>query len=296
MTLAKAKRMRFVSFRGDGQDGLAIARPDGALIGLLEKDPDFPGSLLSLISAGDDALIHAGARLEKGREIDVSRIAFLPPLQRPGKIICVGLNYQDHASESGMKAPPHPTVFARFASSLVGNGAPMRLPPDSDQFDYEGEFVAVIGRGGRRIPRDKALEHVVGYSLFNDGSIRDVQLRTPQWTVGKNYDGTGAFGPFLVTADEVPPGCRGLQLTTRLNGKTVQDASTDDLIFDVATLVSELSIAFTFEPGDIIVTGTPSGVGFARKPPLFLKDGDVCEVAMEGLGLLRNRIVADPVS
>jgi 2-keto-4-pentenoate hydratase/2-oxohepta-3-ene-1,7-dioic acid hydratase in catechol pathway len=286
--------MKFVSFREDGQDGLAIAKSGGVMI-VSEKDAEYPGTIQSLLTAGGDALRRAGALLEKGREIDATRIAFMPPLRRPGKIVCVGLNYQDHASESGMKAPAHPTVFARFASSLVGNGSPMVLPPDSNQFDYEGEFVAVIGRGGRRIPRENALDHVAGYSLFNDGSIRDVQLRTPQWTVGKNYDGTGAFGPFLVTADELPPGCRGLRLKTRLNGETVQEALTNDLIFDVQTLVSELSSAFSFEPGDIIVTGTPSGVGMARKPPLFMKDGDVCEVEMEGLGLLRNPIVAERI-
>jgi 2-keto-4-pentenoate hydratase/2-oxohepta-3-ene-1,7-dioic acid hydratase in catechol pathway len=160
----------------------------------------------------------------------------------------------------------------------------------SDQLDFEGEFAAIIGIGGRDIPLERALDHVLGYALFNDGSVRDYQKRTPQWTAGKNFDDTGAFGPFLVTADALPPGCRGLRLQTVLNGEIVQHASTDDLVFDVATLISLLSEVFTFSPGDVIVTGTPAGVGLGRTPPLWMKPGDVCEVRMEGLGVLRNPI------
>jgi 2-keto-4-pentenoate hydratase/2-oxohepta-3-ene-1,7-dioic acid hydratase in catechol pathway len=182
-------------------------------------------------------------------------------------------------------------VFARFSSSLIGHKAPLIRPRVSAQFDYEGELVAVIGRSGRRIPKAEALDHVVGYSIFNDASVRDYQLRTTQWTVGKNFDGTGAFGPWLVTPDELPPGASGLKLQTRLQGQVVQQASTADLIFDIAALVSLLSEAFTLEAGDVIVTGTPSGVGFARKPPLFMKAGDTCEVEIEGIGTLINPVV-----
>jgi acylpyruvate hydrolase len=215
----------------------------------------------------------------------------LQPLESSAKIICVGLNYRDHAGESGMQVPDYPTLFARFASSLIPHGAPIIRPPESDRLDYEGELVAVIGKGGRRISKADALEHVAGYSIFNDGSIRDFQLRTPQWTMGKNFDSTGAFGPVFVTADALPPGARGLKIETRLNGKVMQSASTDDLIFDVATLVSLISVGITLEPGDIIVTGTPSGVGAARKPPVFMKSGDVCEIEIEQIGVLSNRIV-----
>ncbi len=217
----------------------------------------------------------------------------LPPLSSPGKIICVGLNYRAHAVESGMQLPEYPTLFARFPSSLVGGGAPIVRPAESDKLDYEGELVAVIGKAGRRIAEADALDHVVGYSIFNDGSIRDFQLRTPQWTMGKNFDGTGAFGPTLVTADELPPGARGLHLETRLNGQVMQSTSTDDLIFDVASLVSLISVGITLLPGDLIVTGTPSGVGGARKPPVYMKAGDVCEVEIERLGILRNPVVDD---
>ena len=192
-----------------------------------------------------------------------------------------------------MGIPEHPTLFARFPSNLIGAGEPILRPAESDQLDYEGELVAVIGKQGRRIAKTDALSHVFGYSIFNDGSIRDFQLRTSQWTMGKNFDGTGAFGPALVTADELPPGARGLKLKTRLNGQIMQSSSTDDLIFDVASLVSLISVGITLLPGDLIVTGTPSGVGAARKPPVFMKPGDVCEVEIERLGTLRNPVMQE---
>ncbi|MBV1686268.1 fumarylacetoacetate hydrolase family protein [Novosphingobium sp. G106] len=287
--------MKLVSFIQDGRTGLAAEFDGGRLVGLDESDAAYPGNLHLLLSRGNGSLQAAEKALAGGREIDRAAIEFAPPIAQPGKIICIGLNYKDHADESGMEAPTHPTVFARFASGLVGSDQPMVLPNDSAAFDYEGEFVAVIGKRGRRIPRERALDHVAGYSLFNDGSIRDVQFQTSQWTVGKNYDGTGAFGPYFVTADALPKGCEGLRLVTRLNGQVLQDASTSDMIFDVATLISQLSNAFTLEPGDLIVTGTPSGVGGARNPPLYMKEGDVCEIEMEGLGILRNSIVAEKV-
>ena len=225
--------------------------------------------------------------------VDLAGVAVLPPLESPGKIICVGLNYVDHATESGMKVPEFPALFARFPSSLIGHGEPLLRPAESVKLDYEGELVAVIGKAGRRIAKADALDHVAGYSIFNDGSVRDFQLQTSQWTMGKNFDGTGAFGPVYVTADELPPGARGLRLQTRLNGEVMQSASTDDLMFDVASLVSLISIGITLLPGDIIVTGTPSGVGAARKPPVFMKAGDICEIEIDRIGVLRNRIVDD---
>lgn len=227
--------------------------------------------------------------------IDLAEVELLPPISNPGKIICVGLNYSDHTEESGYKQPDHPTLFPRFASSLIGAGAPIIRPQISEALDFEGELVAVIGRGGRHIEKVHALEHVAGYSIFNDGSIRDFQHRTPQWTLGKNFDGTGAFGPVFVTADELPAGARGLRIETRLNGEIVQSSNTDKLIFDVATLVSTISEAITLEPGDVIVTGTPSGIGHARTPRLYMRAGDVVEVEIEGIGILKNPI-ADEVA
>jgi 2-keto-4-pentenoate hydratase/2-oxohepta-3-ene-1,7-dioic acid hydratase in catechol pathway len=173
---------------------------------------------------------------------------------------------------------------------LIGHGAPILRPPQSVQLDYEGELVAIIGKTARDVNEAEALDCVMGYSIFNDGSIRDYQFKAPQWTPGKNFDDTGAFGPWLVTADELPPGCEGLRLETRLNGQVVQSASTSDMVFPVARLVSILSSFLTLKPGDVIVTGTPSGVGMARQPQLFMKHGDVCEVEIEKIGVLSNPV------
>ena len=283
--------MRFLAFRRNGRKGLAASQ-DGVLFhGFAEGDAGYPGSLDNLIRQPSADRDGAARALLSGQPVDPASIAVLQPLESPAKIICVGLNYRDHAGESGMQVPDYPTLFARFASSLIPHGAPIIRPVESERLDYEGELVAVIGKGGRRISHADALDHVAGYSIFNDASIRDFQLRTPQWTMGKNFDATGAFGPVFVTADALPPGARGLKIETRLNGTVMQSATTDDLIFDVATLVALISVAITLTAGDIIVTGTPSGVGAARKPPVFMKAGDVCEVEIEQIGTLRNRIV-----
>jgi acylpyruvate hydrolase len=283
--------MQFAAYRQNGIEGLAAAQKHGGFHGYSVTHSSYPGSLTNLVAGGIERLLAAGRVLLSAPAVDLAGVELLPPLPTPPKVICIGLNYADHSAESGFEVPTYPTVFARFNSSLIGHGTPIVRPRVSKQLDYEGEFVAVIGRGGRDIPKATALDHVIAYSLFNDASIRDYQFKAPQWTVGKNFDNSGPFGPYLVTADELPPGCAGLRLQTRLNGEVVQSASTDDLVFDVATLVSTLSEAFTLEPGDIIVTGTPSGVGLARKPPLWMKPGDVCEVEMEGLGVLSNPIV-----
>ncbi|WP_434106158.1 fumarylacetoacetate hydrolase family protein [Paraburkholderia caffeinilytica] len=283
--------MRFFEFIRDGKLGLAIGQADSELIGLCVGDAGYPGSLASLIEAGPEALAAAARTLRNGVPVALDKVLLLPPVREPGKIICLGLNYADHAKEGGFDIPAYPTIFARFASSLIGHGAPIVRPKVSTLLDYEAELVAIVGKGGRNIPKERALEHVAGYSIFNDASIRDYQLRTPQWTVGKNFDGTGAFGPCFVTADELPPGASGLKITARLNGEVVQRSSTDQLIFDVASIVALLSEAMTLESGDVIVTGTPSGVGHARSPALYMKAGDVCEVEIEQIGVLRNPVV-----
>jgi acylpyruvate hydrolase len=233
----------------------------------------------------------AKSAIARADAIDVATLHFLPPMATIGKIICVGLNYADHAAESPYEKPKFPVYFLRTEEGVIGHGAPIVRPQVSEHLDFEGEMVAVIGKAGRRISMDRALDHVVAYSVFNDGSIRDWQFKGPQWTLGKNFDNTGPFGPFLVSADEVPAGGLGLRITTRLNGQVVQDANTNDLIFQIPELIARVSEAMTLRPGDVLVTGTPAGVGFARKPPLFMKDGDVCEVEVEGIGLLRNPIV-----
>ena len=270
--------------------GISLAAREGVLYVRWQDEAQWPGSLQSLIGQGGQALQDAGRALARAPEVEQACIRFLPPLGEPPKIVCLGLNYADHSSETGLQVPSYPTVFGRFASSLVGHGETIRRPRVSTQLDYEGELAAVIGTGGRDISKARALDHVIGYSVFNDASVRDYQVRTPQWTVGKNFDTTGAFGPFFVTADELPAGAAGLSLTTRLNGRVVQQASTTDMIFDVATQVSLLSEVFTWQPGDVVITGTPAGVGVARRPQLWMAPGDVCEVEVEGVGLLRNPI------
>jgi 2-keto-4-pentenoate hydratase/2-oxohepta-3-ene-1,7-dioic acid hydratase in catechol pathway len=235
-------------------------------------------------------LSEAAAMLAGGDRVDVATVTILPPLSRPSKIVCVGLNYAEHAKEAAMQPQAYPSLFTRFASTLIGHRQLIERPLSSVQLDFEGELVAVIGRGGRHIEKSRALDHVAGWSIFNDVSVRDYQFKTTQWTMGKNFDATGPFGPCLVTADELPPGGKGLRLETRLNGAVVQSASTDDMIFDVATLIALISEAMTLEPGDLLVTGTPSGVGFARTPPLWMKAGDVVEVEIEGIGVLSNPV------
>jgi acylpyruvate hydrolase len=282
--------MRFATIANGPRRGLAVMHGSD-LHAIYEDETGWRGDLLHLLQQGADVLLSAGRRVADAPAVAEGAVRYLPVLPNPGKIICVGLNYADHSRESGFKQPDHPTLFARFNSSLIGHRTPIVRPLASDTLDYEGEIAAIIGTGGRHIPRSSALAHVAGYALFNDASVREYQHRTPQWTLGKNFDGTGAFGPLFVTADELPGGLRGLRLETRLNGNVVQSASTDDLVFDVATLVSVISEAITLSPGDVIVTGTPSGVGHAREPRLYMHQGDICEVSVEGLGLLSNPIV-----
>ncbi|MFM0153841.1 fumarylacetoacetate hydrolase family protein [Paraburkholderia sediminicola] len=278
--------MRFVQFEEEGQRKLGLLK-DGKVKVL------GPASLDDLLARGVDLVSYA-AGAEVSGERSVAELKFLPPLTRSGKVICVGLNYSEHTQESKYEQPGYPTLFLRVNTSLVAHNEPIVRPNVSDALDYEGELAVVLKSGGRHIAKADALSHVAGYALFNDGSVRDYQFKTPQWTVGKNFDGTGAFGPELVTPDEVPHGARGLQLETRLNGEIVQSASTDTMVFDIETLISTISEAITLEAGDIIVTGTPSGIGWAREPKLLMKPGDVCEVSVDGFMPLRNPIVQEP--
>lgn len=273
--------MRYASYLEDGTPHVA-AQFDG-------RWHDVGATTLrALIETGD---LGDASRLTRGAAVDLDSVTMLPAIPNPPKIFCVGLNYVDHAAESPYKElPTYPVVFPRYATSLVAHGKPIIRPRASVELDFEGELVAVIGRGGRHIAREDALSHIAGYSIFNEGSIRDYQFKAPQWTIGKNFDGTGGFGPVVVSADELPAGARGLKIETRLNGETVQTGNTGDLIFPVDVLVATISEAITLEPGDIIVTGTPAGIGWARKPALFMKDGDVCEIEIEGIGLLRNPV------
>ncbi len=215
------------------------------------------------------------------------------PVMRPGKIVCLGLNYAEHAREGGYDVPDYPAMFLRAATSMIPAEAPMILPLASHTFDYESELMVIIGKGGRHVSEANALNHVFGYTTFNDGSVREYQRKTHQWTAGKNFDGTGAIGPIVVTPDEVPAGAHGLAISTRLNGQVLQDSNTSDMIFPVARTIAIISEIMTLEPGDMIAFGTPPGVGHARKPQLWMKAGDVVEVEIEGIGICRNPIVSE---
>ncbi|QEE28806.1 fumarylacetoacetate hydrolase family protein [Terriglobus albidus] len=280
--------MRIIHFEIRGVLGIAVDEGSG-WHGLTQRDSGFPGTLPELIAQGAD-LLRIGRSLGQSPAIDLNAIRLLPPVPVPPKVLCVGLNYDDHLEESGLKKPAYPEIFARFATSLIPHQEPIRRPRESTALDYEAELAVVIGKPGRRISQEQALDHVAGYSLFNDATVRDFQLRTPQWTIGKNFDGTGSFGPWLVTPDAVPPGAHGLRIQGRLNGRVMQDASTDQLIFNVPALIEMISVAMSLERGDVIITGTPGGVGAARKPPVFMQPGDIFEVEIERLGILTNSV------
>ena len=275
-------KMRYISFEQDGKALLGVR--DGTQIRVLGEE-----TLEQLLARGVDLQTYGRDTESKGT-VEEAGLKLLPPLRRPTKIICVGLNFADHTKESNFKQPDYPTIFLRLNTSLIAHNQPMIRPTVSDSLDFEGEIAVVLGKGGKNISKQDALKHVAGYALFNDGSVREYQFKSPQWTVGKNFDGTGAFGPDLITADELPPGAKGLLLETRLNGEVVQSANTDTMVFDVESLISILSEAFTLEAGDVIVSGTPSGVGWARTPKLLMKHGDVCEVTVERMGTLTNKI------
>jgi len=280
--------MKILSYRDSQRTGLALER-GGAWLDLKAGDAALPDDIALLLALPDWAQ-RVDAAAKKATPIDIERIEFLPPLRMSQKILCVGLNYIDHVHESPYGKPDYPAYFPRVASSLIGNKAPILKPFLSDDLDFEGELVAVIGKQGRHIPAGDALSYVAGYTVFNEGSLRDYQFKSPQWTMGKNFDNTGACGPWFVTADELPPGAKGLTLETRINGKVEQHASTNDMIFDVATLVSLASQVMTLRPGDMFVTGTPAGVGFGKNPKTYLRAGDLCEVSIEGIGTLTNKV------
>ncbi|MGA5507044.1 fumarylacetoacetate hydrolase family protein [Streptomyces umbrinus] len=281
--------MRFITYTSGNEEGVAI-RSAGGYRG--RSVAEIGGDLQSFLH-DDAALADLAKSLSDAPEFSLTDVQLLPPVPRPGKILCIGLNYVEHSKESGFEAPTYPAVFARFANSLIAHGDPLIRPAASELLDYECELAVVMGRGGRHISEDQALDHVAGYSLFNDGSVRDFQIKSQQWTMGKSFDGTGAFGPELVTRDELPEGCAGLGIRTVLNGEVMQEANTKDLIFGVAKLVTLLSEAMTLSPGDVIVTGTPGGVGALRDPQVWMKPGDECTIEIDRIGSLTNSVMQE---
>lgn len=284
--------MRFVTFESDGLPTLGVRLGD-EVVDLSKADPSLPTTLVGILEAGDGAFEEAQKAAEAADErIPYDGLSFCPVIPRPPKVICIGLNYAAHAAEGGHDRPTFPSFFMRGATSLTGHLEPIVRPKVSETLDYEAELVAVIGkRSQRHTPREKTLDLVAGYSMFNEASVREWQRKTTQFCIGKNFDDTGAFGPDFITADELPAGGAGLSIQSRLNGQVMQDDNTSNMMFDVSEALMLLTQCMTLEPGDILVSGTPSGVGHARQPPVWMKDGDTVEVEIEGMGILQNPIV-----
>jgi 2-keto-4-pentenoate hydratase/2-oxohepta-3-ene-1,7-dioic acid hydratase in catechol pathway len=278
--------MKLISFSAKGRERVGVVVGDG-IVDLTSRLPSHPAGLRALLAAGE--IKAAGSSSGAAPDYSLADVKILPVVPNPDKVLCVGLNYKSHVAEVDRALPDYPMIFARFADSQVGPGQPMIRPRVSQQFDYEGELAVIIGKAGRHIPREQAMTHVSGYSCFDDGSVRDFQNHTTQFTPGKNFAKSGAFGPWLVTPDEagLP---QQMTLETRLNGQVVQHASVSDLVFDVPRLIEYCSSWTELLPGDVIVTGTPSGVGAARKPPVWLNAGDVVEVEITRIGTLKNSI------
>jgi acylpyruvate hydrolase len=284
--------MHFVTFRTTSEDAVGVVEGD-SVIAIRDLVADAPGDMIGVIKAGDalqKTLAAALGTAPVGARRKLSSVQLCLPIEKPGKFICLGLNYALHAKEGGNAVPDYPAMFVRVNSSLVAPNAPVLRPSISTQLDYECELTIVIGKGGSNISEKDALSHVFGYTIFNDVSVRDFQRKTTQWTAGKNFNGTDPVGPGIVTADALPPGADGVGIRTRLNGQVMQESDTSDMVFKTAQTVSILSQIMTLEPGDLIATGTPSGVGYARKPPVWMKAGDVIEVEVDGIGTLRNPV------
>ena len=286
--------MKIVGFETDV--GLRLGVADGdQVVDLQIVDPRIPNDLGVLLAKTDgdlSSLADAVRRAPAAARRPLAGLTYALPVARPGKIICLGLNYLDHVKEGTQRdnIPRFPTIFYRCLTSLAPHQAPLLRPLVSEQLDYEAELVAIVGKRAKHLTPANAAACVAGYTCCNEGSVREFQRHTTQWGMGKNFDRTGGLGPWTVTADELPTAGQGLKLATRLNGQTMQSDTTDNMMFPLIETLVYITQAMTLEPGDVIVTGTPSGVGFVRKPPVFMRAGDVCEVEIEGVGILRNPI------
>ena len=284
--------MRLVTFQGQSGPAIGVRLGD-KVIDLSKAAPDLPRDMIGLLEGGESSLAKAKAAANNATDdakVDMSSVKLLVPIARPGKIVCIGRNYAAHAAEGGAATPTYPEVFYRGSTTLIAQGEPIIRPKCSDKLDFEAELVVVIGKLAKHVAEADAGAYIAGYSIFNEGTLRDYQRKSSQWTVGKNFDNTGPFGPEIVTSDEVPEGAKGLRIQSRLNGQLMQDANTDDLVFTIHNLIYRLTECMTLEPGDIIVSGTPAGVGYARTPPVFMKPGDIIEIEVDGIGVLTNTI------
>jgi 2-keto-4-pentenoate hydratase/2-oxohepta-3-ene-1,7-dioic acid hydratase in catechol pathway len=282
--------MRFITYTQGKEQRLGVVTGN-EVIDLNQAQPQISADLRTALRAGQDLAGAAQAAIaSNAKRVPLASVQLAPVLPEPGKIVCLGLNYYDHAKEGGREKPVYPWFFLRCASSLLAPDAKALRPKVSERLDWEAELAVVIGKTVKHCTMDNALDAVFGYSVFNDISVRDYQKKTPQWSIGKNFDRTGPFGPALVTADELPAGATDLRIQARLNGQVMQDANTRDMIWGVAETIQLLTECMTLEPGDVIVMGTPAGVGQARTPPVWMKHGDVVEIEIEHIGLLRNTI------
>jgi acylpyruvate hydrolase len=291
--------MKIVGFEAGGNLRLGVVQGD-TVVDLQAVDPKVPANLAEILQStnGDlSSLADLAKKAPASAHRLLADIKYALPVARPGKIICLGLNYMDHVKEGKYadNIPKFPTIFFRVQTSLAAHKQPLLRPVVSETFDYEAELVAVIGKRCKHVKKEDAASVIAGWSCFNEGSIREYQRRTTQWDMGKNFDQTGGFGPWMVTADEVPALGKGLKIESRLNGNVMQSDNTDNMMFPVAETIADITQGMTLEPGDILVTGTPSGVGHARKPPAWMRNGDTIEIEIEGVGLLSNPIVDEKI-
>ncbi len=284
--------MKLATFTHAGTTRIGVV-DDDEIVDLAAAAPELPREMVAFLEAGPEALAAAHAAISSGPRLPLAAVRLEAPIARPPKFLAVGLNYADHVAESGVEAPKHPTIFNKQSTCVTGPKDPVHVPRVSHVVDYEGELGFVIGHRCRHVSRDDAPDVIAGYLVVNDVTVRDWQLRVPTWTMGKSFDTHGPIGPWIVTPDELPDPHR-LRLRTWVNGELRQDSNTKQLIFDCFALVEHFSTAFTLEPGDIISTGTPGGVGILHKPPQILKAGDVVRIAIEGIGEIENPLIDEP--
>ena len=285
--------MKLLSFSAGGDSRLGVLLADGSIADVCRADSEIPTAIKCLFAAGADAMERvkaAAAGIAPENVLSQSDVDIGPPIPDPGKILCIGINYKDHIEETNSETPEFPVVFAKYANTIVGPDADVELPTYSTKVDYEAEFAVVIGKTARNVAKEDALDYVGGYTCLNDVSARDLQQRTSQWVMGKSPDTFAPIGPVIVTSDDVPDP-HSLDIQLRLNGETMQSSNTKHLLFRVEDLISDIARVITLEPGDIISTGTPGGVGAAREPAVFLKPGDSMEVEIGSIGILRNGVI-----
>ncbi len=285
--------MKLVTFSLSGQSRMGVLRADGTIADVSRADSGIPENILEFLAGGDSLLQRTSkvvAGISEEFVLDTKDAHIGPPIPHPDKILCIGINYKDHIEETNSETPEHPVVFSKYSNTIIGPGDAIHLPSISKMVDYEAEFAVVMGRTARNVSKEEALEYVGGYTILNDVSARDFQKRTSQWTIGKSFDTFAPIGPVLITADEIPDP-HMLDIKLRLNGKEMQSSNTRQLLFTVNDLIEDITSAITLQPGDIISTGTPGGVGMARDPQVLLKPGDYIEVEVEGIGILHNPVI-----